>query len=295
MDFLRWWDKVPQTHLYDDCGNDISWIFDAIRSGYYVPSVEQTEPGNMTITFTPAGEWMGDTIVTTIQLPRGEKGDKGDKGDKGEKGDRGLQGITPAYIPIARTVRGTGDEIKTQLISLFNAMPDNAIVGVYVDNTDNTLDNLAFTGYMSKVESVGNIRLTGVDSDCEVFAKFYNISGIEDLTPWRWLASKNTMGKEYLTADNYNGTPVYQKVLALGKVPEKGTKLVKVVDDISDKIMIISVTAHGTKGTTPIRRNIAPIITVEAVGSLIGVTTSADASTSDKETVLNAVVRYTRV
>ena len=92
MDFLRWWDKVPQTHLYDDCGNDISWIFDAIRSGYYVPSVEQTAPGKMTVTFTPAGEWLGDPIVTTIQLQRGEKGDPGPRGATGPAGPMGPQG-----------------------------------------------------------------------------------------------------------------------------------------------------------------------------------------------------------
>lgn len=294
MDFLKWWDKVPQTHLYDDGGNDISWIFDAIRSGYYVPSVSQPEPGKMTVTFTPAGEWMGDPITATVNLPQGEKGNKGDKGDKGEKGDKGDkgdQGITPAYMPIFRKVSGTGDALKTQLVSLFNSMPNNAIVGVYVANTDYTLDSLAFTGYISKVDSVGNINLNGVDSDCCVVAKFYN----GDLTPWRWISAKNTMGKEYLTADNFNGSPIYKKTLQLGKVPEKGTQLVKVVDDFSDKIVIISVTAHGMNGTTPIRRNIAPIITVEAVGSLISITTSADATASDKNTVLNAVVQYIRV
>ncbi len=73
MDFFRWWDKVPQSHLYDDCGNDISWIFDAIRSGYYVPSVTQPNATTVSITFTPKGDWMGDPITTTINLAKGDK------------------------------------------------------------------------------------------------------------------------------------------------------------------------------------------------------------------------------
>lgn len=229
MDFLRWWDKVPQTHLYDDCGNDISWIFDAIRSGYYVPSVEQTEPGKMTITFTPAGEWLGDPIVATIQLQRGEKGEKGDPGPRGatgpigpmgpqgDPGERGLRGPEGPQGPkgdpgnvlaISKAIVGAGSAIKTQLIAQFNTMANNTIIGVYVSNSDNDLGGKAYTGTMSKVGSIGTIVLNGIDGDYSVRAHIYNGS----VTEWRWHNPPLLPGVEYLLDEYYNGKPVYTQL-----------------------------------------------------------------------------------
>lgn len=251
MDFLRWWDKVPQTHLYDDCGNDISWIFDAIRSGYYVPSVEQTEPGKMTITFTPAGEWLGDPIVTTIQLQRGEKGEKGDagprgatgpvgpRGSQGDPGERGLRGPEGPQGPkgdpgtglaISARIVGTGNSIKTQLITAFNAMLNNSVVGLYVSNSDTELDGLTFTGTMSKIGSNGAITLHGVDSDISVHAHIYN----GNISEWRWENPKNIDGKEYPTTENYLGHTVYVKTLFLGMLPQTNTKTYNISESDSD-------------------------------------------------------------
>lgn len=240
MDFLRWWDKVPQTHLYDDCGNDISWIFDAIRSGYYVPSVTQPEPGKMTITFTPAGEWLGDPIVTTIQLQRGEKGEKGDagprgatgpvgpRGSQGDPGERGLRGPEGPQGPkgdpgtglaISTRIVGAGSSIKTQLIAAFNTMPNNSIVGLYVSNSDTELDGLAFTGTLSKIGSIGAVVLHGIDSDICVHAHIYNGS----VTEWRWNCPKMLENKEYCTCENNNGAPVYTMLCkSTSTVPTSG-------------------------------------------------------------------------
>lgn len=236
MDFLKWWDKVPQTHLYDDCGNDISWIFDAIRSGYYVPSVEQTAPDQMSITFTPAGEWLGNPIVTTIRLQRGEKGEKGDPGPRGatgpigpmgpqgDPGERGLRGPEGPQGPkgdpgtdlkISTAIVGTGDSIKTQLVARFNAMANNTIAGLYVSNSDTELDGLAFTGTLSKIGSIGAVVLNGVDSDISVHAHIYNGS----VTDWRWENPKMTNNKEYALTDNYKGNPVYAKAIRYSELP----------------------------------------------------------------------------
>ena len=251
MDFLRWWDKVPQTHLYDDCGNDISWIFDAIRSGYYVPSVVQTAPDQMTITFTPAGEWLGDPIVTTIQLQRGEKGEKGDPGPRGatgpigpmgpqgDPGERGLRGPEGAQGPkgdpgnvlaISKAIVGTGAAIKTQLIARFTEMANNTIIGVYVNNSDTELGGKAYTGTLSKVDSIGTIVLNGIDGDYSVRAHIYNGS----VTDWRWINPPNSDGVEYLTAENFLGKPVYVKTLFLGLLPQTTTQTYKIAEATSN-------------------------------------------------------------
>ena len=240
MDFLRWWDKVPQTHLYDDCGNDISWIFDAIRSGYYTPSVEQTEPGKMTVTFTPAGEWLGNPITTTVNLPKGERGETGPRGATGATGPQGPQG--PEGIPGERGLRGpegpqgpkgdpgtglaistkfvgTGANIRTQLIAAFNTMSNNSIVGIYVSNSDTELDGLAFTGTMSKIGSIGAVTLHGIDSDIGVHAHIYNGA----LTEWRWNCPQMQENKEYCTCVNNNGAPVYTRLCkSASTVPTAG-------------------------------------------------------------------------
>lgn len=241
MDFLRWWDKVPQTHLYDDCGNDISWIFDAIRSGYYVPSVVQTAPDQMAITFAPAGEWLGDPIVTTIQLQRGEKGEKGDPGPRGatgpigpmgpqgDPGERGLRGPEGPQGPkgepgnvlaISKAIVGTGAAIKTQLISRFNEMGTNTIIGIYVSNSDTELGGKAYTGTMSKVGTIGTIVLNGIDGDYSVRAHIYNGS----VTDWRWRNPPLVAGVEYLLDEYYNGKPVYTRLAQhAGKITESVT------------------------------------------------------------------------
>ena len=251
MDFLRWRDKVPQTHLYDDCGNDISWIFDAIRSGYYVPSVSQTEPGKMTVTFTPAGEWLGNPITTTVNLPKGERGETGPRGATGATGPQGPQG--PEGIPGERGLRGpegpqgpkgdpgtglaistrivgTGVAIKTQIIAAFNAMTNNSIVGLYVSNSDTELDGLAFTGTLSKIGSIGAVVLNSVDSDISVNAHIYNGS----VTEWRWTNPKNIDGKEYATTENYSGKTVYVKTLFLGLLPQTASRVYKISETNSN-------------------------------------------------------------
>lgn len=261
MDFFKWWDKVPQTHLFDDCGNDISWIFDAIRSGYYVPSVSQSEPGKMTVTFTPAGEWIGDVITTTVDLPRGEKGEKGDtgprgatgpigptgsqgdpgerglrgpegpqgpqgpvgpKGDPGERGPEGPQGLQgPKGDPgtglkISAYIIGTGDEIKTQLVAKVKAMANNSIIGVFVSNSDTTLDQLTLTGTISKISSgTGTVILHNNDGDTTVSARVHN----EYMSRWIWHNPPFVLNKVYLTDEHKMGKPVYKVMVGNAYCP----------------------------------------------------------------------------
>ena len=247
MDFLRWWDKVPQTHLYDECGNDISWIFDAIRSGYYTPSVSQPEPGEMTITFTPAGEWMGDPIVAKIQLQRGEKGEKGDPGPRGATGPKGDPGNV---LAISKAIVGTGAAIKTQLIARFTEMANNTIIGLYVNNSDTELGGKAYTGTLSKVDSIGTIVLNGIDGDYSVRAHIYNGS----VTDWRWINPPNSDGVEYLTAENFLGKPVYVKTLFLGLLPQTTKKTYKIAEASSN---IFPVKINYCVGGSPDRQGTA--------------------------------------
>lgn len=239
MDFFKWWDKVPQTHLFDDCGNDISWIFDAIRSGYYTPSVTQPEPGKMTITFTPAGEWLGDPIVATIQLQRGEKGEKGDpgprgatgpigpmgpQGDPGERGLRGPEGPQGLQGPkgdpgtdlkISTAIVGTGDSIKAQIVARFNTMGNNTIMGVYVSNSDTALDGLAFTGTISKVGSIGTVVLHSITGDTTVTTRVYQ----GDITGWVWHNPPFVLNKVYLTDEHKMGKSVYKVMVGNADCP----------------------------------------------------------------------------
>ena len=239
MDFFKWWDKVPQTHLYDDCGNDISWIFDAIRSGYYTPSVTQPEPGKMTVTFTPAGEWLEDPIVTTIQLQRGERGEKGDPGPRGatgpigpmgpmgpqgDPGERGLRGPEGPQGPkgdpgtdlkISESIVGTGAAIKSRIIEVFNEMASNTILGLSVSNLDTELDGLTFTGTMSKVANIGTIALHSVESDTTVTTRLFN----GDITGWVWHNPPFVLNKVYLTDEHKMGKPVYKVMVGNADCP----------------------------------------------------------------------------
>ena len=272
MDFLRWWDKVPQTHLYDDCGNDISWIFDAIRSGYYVPSVEQTAPGKMTVTFTPAGEWLGDPIVTTIQLQRGEKGDPGPRGatgpagpmgPQGDPGERGLRGPEGPQGPqgpkgepgnvlaISKAIVGTGAAIKTQLIARFNEMANNTIIGIYVSNSDSELGGKAFTGTMSKVGAIGTIVLNGIDGDYSVRAHIYNGS----VTEWRWHNPPMTAGVEYLLDEYYKDKPVYTTVKRYPSLPDTKAEKFQLSTEIIYPFSAVLQVSNHIAGNIPYIKN----------------------------------------
>lgn len=265
MDFLRWWDKVPQTHLYDDCGNDISWIFDAIRSGYYVPSVTQPEPGKMTITFTPAGEWMGDPITSTVILPKGEKGDRGEQGERGLPGERGQQGAQglpgatgprgatgpagpqgpkgdPGGLSLSKSIIGTGANIKTQIQMHFNTMADNSAQGLYVSCSDNELDHLAFWGILTKTHSMGSAVLHSYSSGAIV--RLIITAGA---TPeFEWVVPGSSYGKYYRLAREWSnpaGTkhaPLYMFTKQSGATGQTRT------DTLEDDVRVSEM--HGTLG-----------------------------------------------
>lgn len=300
MDFFKWWDKVPQTHLYDDSGNDISWIFDAIRSGYYTPSVTQPEPGKMTITFTPAGEWLGDPIVATIQLPRGEKGDKGDPGPRGETGpigqmgpqgdpgERGLRGPEGPQGPkgepgnvlaISKAIVGTGAAIKTQLIAQFNDMSNNTIIGIYVSNSDSDLCGKAYTGTMSKVADTGTIVLNGIDGDYSVRAHIYNGS----VTEWRWHNPPMTAGVEYLLDEYYKDKPVYTAVKRYPALPETKAEKFQLSSEIIYPFSAVLQVTNNIAGNIPYIKNFY------TENNYITVETTKTVSTS-----FSVIVKYTK-
>ena len=248
MDFFKWWDKVPQTHLYDECGNDISWIFDAIRSGYYVPSVSQPEPGKMTVTFTPAGEWLGDPITTAVNLPKGEKGATGPRGATGPAGPQGPKG-DPGGLSLSKSIIGTGDSIKTQIQAHFNTMADNSAQGLYVSCSDNELDHLAFWGILTKTHSMGSAVLHSYSSGAIV--RLIITAGA---TPeFEWIVPGSSYGKYYRLAREWSnpaGTkhaPLYMFTKQSGATGQTRT------DTLEDDVRVSEM--HGTLGRSALPIN----------------------------------------
>ena len=102
--------------------------------GYYSLSMEQTEAGTLTVSYTASKEDMPAIEPKTFTLPVGPKGDPGEPGTPGEKGDKGDPGA-PGKSAYAYAqdggYGGTESQFATDLATIPDKVDKSYIVSVF--------------------------------------------------------------------------------------------------------------------------------------------------------------------
>ena len=120
--------------------------------GYYSLSLDQTEAGTLTVSYSASKEDMPAIEPKTFTLPVGPQGEPGTPGEKGDKGDKGDPGTTPVkgvdyYTP----------EEKAEIIQAILAELNAGIIGYIDGNTITIKGALAEGTYAAYYEVDGEL------------------------------------------------------------------------------------------------------------------------------------------
>ena len=142
--------------------------------------------------------------------------------------------------------------------------------GFFAAKTNTPTGNWCYGLHVNRNASKAFQLLTSEFSEKE-FALRKKISGVWQ--PWEWVNPPMQLGVEYRTTEQYQGKPVYVKLVDLGSCPSSGIKDVTVLGDTEVGFRCEGKWTYGGGSTLPFESNSSDRMAIAIIGKNVRIFT----------------------